>query len=57
MTNSQLADEIERALNVLQPLCSSDTLFSAPNAAPGCELRISTLRAAVAALRAEPSDG
>ncbi len=61
-SNERLANEIERALNVLEPMCSSDFLFTAPNAAPGGELRISTLRNAIAALRrtsepAQPTAG
>lgn len=52
MDDKMLADELERALNVLGPLCSTDYLFTAPNAAPGCELRISTLRQIIASLRA-----
>jgi hypothetical protein len=50
-----IADQLERACNVLQPLARTDYLFTAPNAAPGCELRFSTLRAAIAALRTAPS--
>lgn len=48
---SDCTDQIERALNVLQPLGKGNVLFSAPNVAPGCELTFSSLRSAIDNLR------